>query len=404
MPNTLSQFEVKKPNIKVIGIGGGGTNAINRMIELGINGVDFIAANTDAQALSRSHAQTKIHLGPELTKGLGAGGDPEIGKKAAIESEDEIYKVLDGADLVFLTAGLGGGTGTGAISVFGKIAKSVKALTVAIVTMPFSFETKRRMDFANQGIKSLRPHSNTLISIPNDRLLKIASSDIPLEVAFRLADDVLRQAVQGIAEMITQTGLINIDFSHIQAMMELGGGSIMAIGHGEGENKALDAINQALNHPLLDSVPINNATGIIANFSGSDSLSLNEISGALEFLRNQADPDVEIVMGFYNDPKMEDRVQVTLVVTGLVGKSLMEVLNAPDRNRVIEKLPQDEIVENDFTYIQRKVLQKRGSEMNDEVNYIEEFSKFQLMSDLDSPAYMRKRLRNNESSAQISGD
>ena len=402
MTETKMQFKITKPNIKVVGIGGGGTNAINRMIELGIDGVDFIVANTDAQALSRCLAKTKIHLGPELTKGLGAGGDPEIGKEAAIESEEFIFNALEGADLVFLTAGMGGGTGTGAISVFGKIAKNIGALTIAIVTMPFSFETTRRMNFAKDGVKSLRPHSNTLISIPNDRLLKITSADIPLEVAFRMADDVLRQAVQGIAEMITQTGMINIDYSHIRSMMELGGGSIMAIGHGEGKNKAVDAINQALNHPLLDSIPLINASGIIANFSGSDELSLNDISEALNYLQSHADPNAEIVMGFYNDAKMKDRVQVTLVVTGLVGKSLIELLNAPVRNRVIEKEPQDEIVENDFTYIQRKV--HRNSEIQNNVNFLEDFSKKQLMNDLDTPAYMRKKLRSSGTAAHLSGD
>jgi len=404
MTDANMQFKITKPIIKVVGIGGGGTNAINRMIELGIDGVDFIAANTDAQALSRSLAKTIIHLGPDLTKGLGAGGDPEIGKKAATESEDEIYSALEDADMVFLTAGMGGGTGTGAISVFGEIAKSIGALTIAVVTMPFSFETTRRMNFAKQGIKSLRPHSNTLISIPNDRLLQIASPDIPLEVAFRMADDVLRQAVQGIAEMVTQTGMINIDYSHIRSMMKLGGGSIMAIGHGEGKDKAKEAINQALNHPLLDSIPIHDATGIIANFTASDELSLNDISEALNYLQNHTDPNAEIVMGFINDPKMGERVQVTLVVTGLVGKSLMEIMNAPDRNRVLEKDPQDETIKNDFTYIQRRALRRRASDIQNDFNYIEEFSKKQLMNDLDTPAYMRKKLRSNGDAVQFSGD
>ena len=335
---------------------------------------------------------------------MGAGGDPQIGNKAAVESESEIKKAMEGADMVFLTAGMGGGTGTGAIGVFGEIAKSVGALTIAVVTMPFSFETKRKMDLANVGIKSLRPHSNTLISIPNDRLLEIAPADVTLEVAFRLADDVLRQAVQGIAEMVTQTGMINIDYSHISAMMSMGGGSIMAIGHGEGENKAMDAIDQALNHPLLDSIPVFNATGIIANFSGSDDLSLADISEALIYLQEQTDQNAEIVMGFNNDPKMNDRVQVTLVVTGLVGKNLMEIMNAPNRERVVEQQPEEVIVDNDFTFIQKRIQNKNLTDRREDVNFVEKFSKRQILNNLDTPSYMRKKIRNDRKTTGLSGD
>lgn len=323
-----SQFNnVHKPSLKVLGLGGGGTNAVNRMIELGLSGAEFVAANTDYQALQCSHAPVKIQLGPKTTRGLGSGGNPAIGKTAAEESWRQIAAALHGADMVFLTAGLGGGTGTGSIPVVAKIARSLGAVTIAIVTMPFSFEMGRRQRNANEGLAHLRPHADTLISIPNDRLLYVAPRDLPIEVAFRLADDVLRQAVQGITELITQPGMVNIDFANIRNLMKLGGGALMSIGQGEGENKALKAVKQALHHPLLETASLQNASGVLVNFTCNEDLSLSDIEVALNYLHEQTGDQTEVVMGIVFDERMHDRLETILVVTGLGAPTLEETLS-----------------------------------------------------------------------------
>ncbi len=314
------------PVLKVVGLGGGGCNAINRMIELGISGIDFLAANTDYQALQTSLATQTIQLGPQATRGLGAGGNPEIGRQAAEESERAIAEALEGADMVFLTAGMGGGTGTGAIPVVARIARSMGAVTIAIVTTPFSFEMGRRQRNANQGLVELTKHTDTLIAIPNDRLLMVAPRDLPLEVAFRLADDVLRQAVQGITELITEPGMINVDFSHIRRLMKIGGGAFMSIGHGKGLTKAQNAVDQALDHPLLEEISIDQAAGIIANFTGGEDLTLFEVSEVLNQLHTRVGDQAEIVFGVSNDDRMEGRAQVILVITGLGAPTLEEVM------------------------------------------------------------------------------
>ena len=378
------QNQFQQPVIRVLGLGGGGSNAVNRMIELGLKGVEFIVANTDHQALESSLAPVKIQLGPKLTRGLGAGGNPEIGMKAAMESSKEIKDALEGADMVFLTAGMGGGTGTGAISIAGEIAKSVGAVTIAVVTPPFSFEMGKRQKNAFDGLTELRPNTNTLIAIPNDRLLYIAPKDLPLEVAFRLADDVLRQAVQGIAELVTEPGVINVDFAHIRQMMKLGGGALMAIGQGQGDEKALTAINQALNHPLLESVSLENAAGIIVNFSGGKDLSLFDVSEALNYIREAAGHDVDVVLGFNNDERMGDRAQVILVVTGLGASSLEDAL----QGKTMETKPmikEEELYEEEIY-----------PEEQDQIIPIT-LASTPLMAhavdDLDIPAFMRKRDR-----------
>jgi cell division protein FtsZ len=303
-----------QPVLKVIGLGGGGCNAVERMITLGMTGIQFIAANTDHQALNDNPADIKIQLGPETTRGLGAGGDPEVGLAAAEESRSEIESALSGADMVFITAGMGGGTGTGSIPVAAEIARSIGAVTIAIVTTPFTFEIGRRQDNSNEGLLKLRQHTHTLITIPNDRLLYVAPRDLPIEVAFQLADDVLRQSVQGISELITEPGMINVDFAQ-------------AIGHGHGEEKAYQAIEQALHHPLLESVSLENAAGIIVNFTGGEDLTLFEVQDALTRLQAQTGQQTEIVMGVINDTEMKNRVQVILVITGLGAPSLEETFS-----------------------------------------------------------------------------
>ena len=314
------------PVLKVIGLGGGGCNAIARMMEIGLNGVEFIAANTDFQALDANPAPTKILLGPNTTRGLGAGGDPTKGWAAAEESRKELASVLAGADMVFLTAGMGGGTGTGSIPVAAEIARSQGAVTIAIVTTPFSFEMGRRQKNTKEGLARLSEHTHTLVSIPNDRLLYVAPRDLPIETAFRLADDVLRQSVQGITELVTEPGLVNVDFAHIRRLILLGGGALMAIGQGQGENKAKQALEQALHHPLMDSVQLSDAHGLIVNFTGGSDLSLFEIQSALSSLQERIDKQAEIVFGVITDEKMKDRLQVILMITGLGSPTLEETL------------------------------------------------------------------------------
>jgi cell division protein FtsZ len=316
------EFEFKQPSLKVVGLGGGGCNAVFRMIEIGMKGVEFIAANTDLQALNSNPAETKILLGPNTTHGFGAGGKPDIGRAAAEESKEELREALEGADMVFLAAGMGGGTGTGSIPVVAEIARSVGAVTIAIVTTPFSFELGKRQKNATEGLARLREHTHTLVAIPNDRLLYVAPHDLPIETAFRLADDVLRQAVQGIAEIITEPGLINVDFAHVRRLILLGGGALMAIGQGEGEEKVAQALKQALHHPLLDTVSLENAAGVIANFTGGPDLSLFEVQSALESLQKQTGPQAEIVLGVITDERMDGRVQAILMITGMGAPTL----------------------------------------------------------------------------------
>lgn len=306
--------------ISVLGLGGGGSNAINRMIELGLYGVDFIAANTDRQALASSLAPTRLQLGPRITRGLGAGGDPRIGASAAMESSREIAASLSKADLVFITAGMGGGTGTGAAPIAAEIAKEIGAVVIAVVTLPFGFEMKRRAQHAFEGVRLLRPHTHTLLTVPNDRLLQIAPQDLSLEIAFRLADDVLRQGVQGIAELITRPGLINVDFAHVRHLMVNGGGALMTIGLGEGEGKTKSAIEQALHHPLLETNSLEHASGVLIHYTGGEDLTLHEVGEAVEELRSSIPADCDLILGASIDEMMTGRAQVIMIVTGLGGR------------------------------------------------------------------------------------
>jgi cell division protein FtsZ len=302
--------------IKIMGLGGGGSNAVNRMIDQGFEGVEFIAANTDAQALAQSHAHRVIRLGEHLTRGLGAGGRPEIGEAAARESEQEIRDALKGADMVFLTAGMGGGTGTGAISVAAEIARSVGALAVAVVSMPFGFEASRRRQNAEAGLVKLRAAADTLITVPNDKLLGLIPRATPLDLALRVADEVLRQGVQGITELISKPGLINMDFANIRVVMKMAGLSMMAIGQGKGEHKAVDAVRQALKMPLLDLRSVSGAAGVLVHFTGGEDLSLVEVSQAANEVTTAA-PHADVIFGATIDPGMSGEAQVILVVTGI---------------------------------------------------------------------------------------
>ncbi|MCL4868426.1 MAG: cell division protein FtsZ [Anaerolineae bacterium] len=301
--------------IRVVGVGGGGSNAVNRMISEGIVGVDFMAINTDNQALLRSEAPKRIHIGERTTRGLGAGGNPEVGLRAAEESEEELHQLLKGSDMVFVTAGMGGGTGTGAAPIVAKVAREAGALTIGVVTRPFSFEGTHRLKAAEEGINRLKEQVDTLIVIPNDKLLETADKRMSLLDSFRMADEVLRQGIQGISELITVPGLINLDFADVKTIMSLGGAALMAVGHGSGENRAQDAAAQALASKLLD-VTIDGARGILFNVTGGDDLTLFEINQAASLVREAAHPDVNLIFGAVIDPAMKDGIRITVIATG----------------------------------------------------------------------------------------
>ena len=307
--------------IKVIGVGGGGSNAVNRMIDEGIQGVEFIIANTDAQALKNAKAPTRVRLGDKLTRGLGAGGDPEVGRKAAEESADELYKVMQGADMVFVTAGMGGGTGTGAAPVVAQIAKESGALTIGVVTRPFTFEGGRRLSSAEAGIGKFKEHADTLIAIPNDRLLQIADKRASLQDAFRLADDVLHQGIQGISELITIPGLINLDFADVRAIMSEGGAALMAVGTGTGDERAKKAAEDAISSKLLD-ITIDGARGVLFNVTGGPNMTLFEVNQAAAIIRETSHPDVNMIFGAVIDPNMGDDIRITVIATGFERNSM----------------------------------------------------------------------------------
>jgi cell division protein FtsZ len=320
--------------IKVVGIGGGGSNAVNRMIDEGLGGVEFIAINTDAQALLLSNAPTRVRVGDKLTRGLGAGGNPEVGRKAAEESSDELYQVLDSSDMVFITAGIGGGTGTGAAPVVAKIAKEVGALTIGVVTRPFSFEGSHRSKTAMGGIELLKEQVDTLIVIPNDRLLQIVDKKANLQDAFRVADDVLRQGIQGISELITVPGLINLDFADVRTIMSEGGAALMAVGRASGEERARQAAEMAISSKLLD-VTIDGARGILFNVTGGSDMTLFEVNEAAAIIKETAHPDVNLIFGAVVDPNMGDEIRITVIATGFEQPAAQARPRAP-RQRLAE--------------------------------------------------------------------
>ncbi|CAN5677542.1 cell division protein FtsZ [soil metagenome] len=324
--------------IKVVGVGGGGQNAVNRMIEEGIQGVEFIAVNTDSQALMLSNAPQRLRIGEKLTKGLGSGGNPEIGQRAAEESREEIQEMVKGSDMVFVTAGMGGGTGSGAAPVIANIARDLGALTIGVVTKPFTFEGSHRRRTAESAMAELGRNVDTLIAIPNDRLLQVVDKKASINQAFRSADDVLRQGIQGISELITIPGLINLDFADVRAVMIEGGAALMAIGRGAGENRAKDAANQAIHSALLD-VSIDGARSILFNIRGGDDLSLFEVNEAAEIIRANTHPESQIIFGAVIDPSMKDEVQITVIATGFDKPKPPEQLTNYSNQRPYESRP-----------------------------------------------------------------
>ncbi len=329
-------------SIKVIGIGGGGCNAVNRMMEAGIEGVAFIAANTDLQALRQSHAPVKLQLGAKLTKGLGAGANPEVGRQAALEDTEKIIELLEGADMVFVTAGLGGGTGGGSAPIVASLSSELGAVTVAVVTKPFHFEGKRRMHQAEQAVAELRDSADTVITIPNERLLTAVPPDTSLIDAFKFADDVLRQAVQGISDLITVPGVINLDFADVKTIVTGMGMALMGTGVAEGDSRAETAARKAINSPLLEDTSIEGARGVLINITGSQDMTLHEVSEASRIIQEAAHEDANIIFGSVFDDEMENKLKITVIATGFedeVGEEKLSPRPQPARIKEEGEIP-----------------------------------------------------------------
>ena len=367
--------------IKVIGLGGGGGNAINRMVESGVKGVEFIAANTDLQVLNTSKADVKIQIGATLTDGLGAGGKPEVGKESAVESKKEIEDALSGADMVFITAGMGGGTGTGAAAIVAEIAQGLGALTVAIVTKPFSFEGKRRMENALQGIEELKKHVDTLIVIPNDRLREIIDKSTPMLEAFKEVDNVLRRGVQSISDLIAVVGLVNLDFADVKAVMEKSGRAIIGIGIGMGEDRALEAAKQAVSSPLLET-SIEGATDAIINITGGVNLTLFEAEQAAEVVRSAANTDINTIFGSVINENLSDEVIVTVIATGFdKGKKQAQVVDNSYVANATPTQPSRRVPNReDYTY-PPEILSDASSDNDDTGSGV----------DIEMPSFLRDR-------------
>ena len=369
----------RSARIVVVGIGGGGGNAVNTMIVAGLSGVDFIAANTDAQALKISQAPIILQLGGELTRGLGAGADPEVGRKAALEDADKIADLLQGADMVFITGGMGGGTATGAAPIIAQIAREQRSLTVAVVTKPFLFEGKKRMTRAEEGVRELRNAVDTLITIPNQRLLNVVGRQTPLTEAFRTADDVLRQAVQGISDLITVPGLINLDFADVQTIMAEMGMALMGSGVARGENRAIEAAQRAISSPLLEESSIEGARGVLINITGGTDLSLHEVTEASTLIQEAAHEDANIIFGAVIDPTMEEQVRVTVIATGFGVPERMSQ-TPPEKSRAISERDDLEIP----THMRRVQVKKEVNSRNPGIVMYDD-------EELDIPTFLRRR-------------
>ena len=353
--------------IKVIGVGGAGNNAVNRMIEAGVKGVEFISVNTDRQALQKSKAGTKIQIGEKVTRGLGAGANPDIGAQSAEENKAEIAETLRGADMVFVTAGMGGGTGTGAAPIVAQAAKEMGILTIGVVTKPFTFEGKKRLSQAERGIESLKAKVDSLVVIPNDKLLQIIDRKTSINEAFRMADDVLRQGVQGISDLIAVTGTVNLDFADVKTIMLNTGMAHMGVGRASGENRAEDAAKQAVQSPLLET-SIEGARGVIINITGGEDLGLHEVNTAAELVQRSVDPEANIIFGTVTDPEMGDEVQITVIATGF------------------EK-PEARMASSVDSFINRTMEKRTSSIPTSDVN--------SSQGDLDIPAFLRKNKNKN---------
>ena len=363
--------ESKKADIRIVGVGGGGSNAVETMIKEGIKGVKFIVVNTDSQALERSSAETKIQLGGKLTKGLGAGANPEVGRRAAVESYEDIVKALQGADMAFVTAGMGGGTGTGGAPFVAQAANELGLLTVGIVTKPFVFEGRKRMKQAEKGIRELRSYVDTLIVIPNEKLLKISEKETPLLETFKITDDVLLQAVKGIAELVSVSGLINLDFADVKTVMKDKGMALMGRGVAEGEDRARKAICSAISSPLLEGVSIKGATGMIVNITADSSLSLIEVQSASSVLTQLADAEADVIVGAVIDKNMTDKLSVTVIATGFRNedKSRPDIGVFPSSEKEAASSPQDQKQEITGLFPESSIPSKKEDHLGEESDF-----------------------------------
>ncbi len=379
--------------IKVVGVGGGGSNAVNTMIKAGLSGAEFIVANTDAQALKASVSGLKIQLGEKITKGLGAGANPEIGKQSAIEDKERITEMLEGADMVFITAGLGGGTGTGAAPVVAKIAKEVGALTVAVVTKPFFFEGSRRMRYAEEGLNELKAVVDTVITIPNQRLLAVAGKSTPIVEAFKKVDEVLLQAVKGISDLINIHGLVNVDFADVKTIMAEMGMALMGTGLAEGENRALEAAQKAVSSPLLEDISIEGARGLLINVAGGSDMTLFEVNEAAEKIRAEAHPDANIIFGAVIDNSLVDKMMVTVIATGF---------GREESNQKLSEVPKSVIAKESQEFFNGKRIEPfniKGvdiSQIKDKTDYLSKFPEEYETEDYedekyDIPTFLRKQ-------------
>jgi len=398
LPITIEEAEAVPARIKVVGVGGGGGNAVNRMIACKMRGIEFIAGNTDLQALRQGQAPVKLQLGSNLTRGLGAGGDPEVGRKSALEDTERILELLDGADMVFLTAGLGGGTGTGAMPIFASLASELGALTVAVVTKPFLFEGRRRLELADRGIEELRAAVDTLITIPNERLLNFVDRGTPLTEAFGIADDVLRQAVQGISDLITVPGEVNVDFADVKTIMTGMGMALMGTGVAKGENRALEAAQRAISSPLLEETSIEGAKGVLLNISGGPDLSLHEVDEAARVIGEAVDPSANIISGLVVREDLEEEMKVTVIATGFLmdpmrdpfpartAQQELEGESAPIYDKIEEAPPAGEEDREDIPFYRKVIAQAQNDDPN---GYGPNWSN---VDDFDIPTVLRKQM------------
>ncbi len=365
----MIEFDEKvdqEAKIRVVGVGGGGGNAVNTMMELGLRGVDFIVANTDVQALEKNNAHTKIQLGQNITRGLGSGGDPEVGRRASIEDRETVREVLEGADMVFITAGMGGGTGTGGAPVIAEVARETGALTVGVVTKPFLFEGKVRMRQAEEGVEQLKRCVDTLITIPNQRLLNVVGKHMRLKDAFRKADEVLHNAVKGISDTITVPGLINVDFADVRTIMSEMGMALMGEGVGQGENRAVEAAQKAISSPLLEDISIDGARGMLVNVTAGWDLTLFEVHEAVSLIQESAHPEANVIFGAVIDESMEEEVRITVIATG-IGRADKAVVKPPERKLAVVGVgtvlrPEDDTFSSEIdipTFERVKKAQKR---------------------------------------------
>ena len=391
-------FEEGPPNpaaLKVIGVGGGGGNAINRMIHAGVAGVNFLVANSDCQALQANQAPVKLQLGAKLTKGLGAGGNPEIGRSAALEDTENVVEALTGADMVFVTSGLGGGTGTGGAPIIANLAREMGALVVAVVTLPFSFEGRRRRLQAEEGLAELRQMVDTVITIPNDKLLHTVDRETSLTDAFNLADDILRQAVQGISDLITVPGEINLDFADVKAVMAGMGMALMGTGAADGEHRSVEAAQRAISSPLLEDASIHGARGVLINITGGEDMTLHEVSEAAQIIQEAADPDANIIFGAVIDRALQGQVKVTVIATGFARDALhagveRSVRHAPTLKEMGVEQPEPVPVETREEFLRGdRTAAALDFDASDE-GFMPNFGK--MKDDLDVPAFLRKQM------------